>query len=65
MRWPAKAPLSRVDQLEDSPIAGGRGRPRKIIWKTIKRDLEFNSLNVNMIYDRILWHRLIYIASPT
>ena len=38
--------------MDGSPIIRGRGRPRKIINKTIKRDLDVNSLNINMIYDK-------------
>ena len=48
---PLKAPVRRLDQIEDSPITRGRGRPRKIIGETIKRDLYVNCLNVNIIYD--------------
>ena len=33
--------------------------------ETIKRDLDCNGLNVNMIYNRTLCHRLIYVANPT
>lgn len=28
----------RVDQIEDSLLVSGRGRTRKIIWETIKKD---------------------------
>ena len=47
-----------------NPITRGRGRPRKTIGETIKRDLNVNSLNINMIYDTVLWHHLIYVANP-
>ena len=46
--------ISRVDQKEGSPITRDRGRPRKITGETIKRELDINGSNVNMIYDRIL-----------
>ena len=46
-----EAPIKRVDLVEDSSIDGYRWRPRKIIGETIKRDKEFNGLNVNMIHD--------------
>ena len=36
------------------PSKESRGRPRKTIGETIKRDLNVNDLNVNMIYDRTL-----------
>ena len=41
----------------------GRRRPRKTICETIRRDLNVNGLNINMIFDRILWHRLIHVAN--
>ena len=31
-----------------------RGRPKQIISKIIKRDLYLNSLNINIIYDKLL-----------
>ena len=51
--------------MEGSPIPRGRGRPRKTISETIKKDLNVNGLNVNMIFDRIIWCHLIYVANPT
>ena len=62
-RVPVEALVWKVDQMESSLIVRGRGRPRKTIGETIKRDLNFNDLNVNMIYDRTLWRRLIYVAN--
>ena len=35
--------------MEDSSIARGRRRPKKTIGETIKRDLDFNGLNIKMI----------------
>ena len=58
------APIRQVDQIEDSPVVRGRGRP----WQTIghvKRDLEINGLFMEQIHDRALWRRLIYVADPT
>ena len=43
-----------TDQMEGSPIASGRGRPRKTVGKTFKKDLEVNSLTIDMVYERIL-----------
>lgn len=51
--------------MEGSPIVRHKGRLKKIIGETIKSVLDFNSLNVNMIYDMILWHCLIYVADCT
>jgi len=58
--------VRRVDQMEDSPITRGRGRPRKTRRETIKKDLEINELDPNMIYDDwTLRCYLIYVADPT
>jgi len=35
-------------------VIRGRGRPRKTIRETIRKDLEVNELDPNMIYDRTL-----------
>lgn len=46
----------RVDQMmERSQTTRGRGRPRKIIRETSKKDLEIKELDRNMALDRILW----------
>jgi len=36
--------------MEDNYITRGRGRPRK----TIRKDLDVNELDPNMVYDRTL-----------
>jgi len=33
--------------------------------ETIRKDLEINELDPNMVYDRTLWHNLIHVADPT
>lgn len=43
--------VRRVDQMEDSQITRGKGRPRKTIRETIRKDLEINELDQNMVYD--------------
>jgi len=37
---------------ESGQIARGRGRPRKIVRETIKKNLEINEFDRDMIYDR-------------
>ena len=54
-RRPVVAPVRKVDQMTGSTLPRGRGRPRKTIDETVKRDLHINGLNINMIYDRALW----------
>jgi hypothetical protein len=60
-RRPFDSVVRRVDQMEDCQITRGRGRPRK----TIMKDLEFNELDLNMVYDRTFWHNLIHVADLT
>ena len=43
-RKSVEASLRRVDQMKGSPVARDRGRPRKTIDETIKRDLNINVL---------------------
>ena len=57
--------VRRVDWMKSSLVTRGRGRHRKTIVETVKRDLNVNGLNINMISDRALWHRLIHIADST
>jgi len=64
-RRPVDAVVKRVDQMEESQVKRGRGRPRKIIGETIRKDLEVNELDPNMVYDRTLWRNLIHVADPT
>jgi len=40
--------------MENSPIKRDRGRSRKTMRKTIRKYLEINKLNLNMIYDRTI-----------
>jgi len=35
------------------------------IRETIKKDLEINKLDQNMVYDRTLWRNLNHVADPT
>lgn len=47
--------VRRVDQIEGSPYARGRGRLRIIIGEeAIKKDLDVNDLCIDMIYGRTL-----------
>jgi len=64
-RRPVDAVVRRVDQMEESQVKRGRGRPKKTIRETIRKDLEVNELDPNMVFDRTLWRHLIHIANPT
>jgi hypothetical protein len=51
--------------MEDSQITRGRERPRKTIRETIRKDLEINKLDPNIVYNRTLWRNLIHVADRT
>jgi len=40
--------------MQDSQVTRDIGRPRKTIRETIKKDLEMNELDQNMVYGRTL-----------
>jgi len=64
-RRPVDAVVRRVDQMEESHVKTGRGRPKKTIRETIRKDLEANELDPNLVYDKTLWRNLIHVADPT
>ena len=43
------AVVRRVDQMEESQVKRSRGRPRKTVRETIKKDLEVNELDPNLV----------------
>jgi len=49
--------------MKESQIIRGRGRPRKTIRETIRKDLEI--LDPNLVYDRTLWRHLIHVTDLT
>ena len=52
--------------MEGCTIAKDRGRStRKTIGENIKKDLDANNLTIDMVYDKILWHRLLHIVDST
>jgi len=55
----------RVDHMEESQIKRVKGRPKNTIRETIRKDLEINELDRNMVYDKTLWRNLIHVADPT
>ena len=50
--------VRRVDRIEGSQVTRGRGRPRK----TIRKGLEINELEKDMVFDRTIWRRLINVS---
>lgn len=57
--------VKRVDQMERREIIRGKGRPRKTIREVIKKYLEINNLDRNMVLNRTLWKKLIHVTDPT
>jgi len=57
--------VRRVDQMEENQVKRCRGRLRKIIREIIRKNLEVNELNPNMVYDKTLWCHLIHVADLT
>lgn len=51
-----KSKIRRVDEMKGNPITRDLGRQRlgKIIYETVKKDLEVNWLSIDMIYTRPL-----------
>lgn len=63
-RRPGDFVMRRVDQMKRRKTTQGRGRPRKIIRKFIKKDLEINNLDRSMALDNTLQQELIHVADP-
>jgi hypothetical protein len=63
--WFGHVDRRRVDQMEESQIKRGRGRPWKTIRETITKNLEVNEFVPIRVYDRTLWRNLIHVADPT
>ena len=57
--------VRKVDQMEESRIKRGRGRHKKTIRETIRKDVKVSELDPNMVLDRILWRNLIHIIDLT
>ena len=57
-----EATIRRVDQMEGSSITRGRCKQKETIGKSIKKDLDFNDLSIDMVYDETLWRYLIHVV---
>jgi hypothetical protein len=60
LRWFGHVERRLLDHMKSIPITRDRGRARKTIRETIKKNLVINELY--MIYDRTLWRHLIHLA---
>ncbi|CAN6545754.1 unnamed protein product [Malus baccata var. baccata] len=54
-------------RAENPKVQGrrGRGRPRKTLEETLRKDLEYLDLTKDMTQDRAQWRSKIHIADPT
>ena len=57
--------MSKVDQIGNSPIKRGRGRPKKASVKTINYSLALNGFNEVLVFDRAQSRPLIHVTIPT
>ncbi|CAN6716432.1 unnamed protein product [Malus baccata var. baccata] len=59
------ASIRRCDYETEVQGRRGRGRPRKTLEKTLRKDLEYLDLTEDMTHDRAQWRSKIHIADPT
>ncbi|KAM1129870.1 hypothetical protein ACFX19_045301 [Malus domestica] len=64
-RRPTDAPIRRCDYGTEVQGRRGRGRPRKTLEQTLRKDLEYLDLTEDMTQDRTQWRSKIHIADPT
>ncbi|KAM2796144.1 hypothetical protein COP1_007305 [Malus domestica] len=64
-RRPTDAPIRRCDNGTEVQGRRGRGRPRKTLEETLRKDLEYLDLTKDMTQDRAQWRSKIHIADPT
>ncbi|KAM1484173.1 hypothetical protein TB2_035404 [Malus domestica] len=58
-------PIRRCDYGTEVQGRRGRGRPRKTLEETLRKDLEYLDLTEDMTQDRAQWRSKIHIADPT
>ncbi|KAM2920166.1 hypothetical protein COP2_042051 [Malus domestica] len=64
-RRPTDAPVRRCDHGTEVQGRRGRGRPRKTLEETLRKDLEYLDLTEDMTQNRAQWRSRIHIADPT
>ncbi|KAM1280162.1 hypothetical protein ACFX15_020552 [Malus domestica] len=64
-RRPTDAPIIRCDYGTEVQGRRGRGKPRKTLEETLRKDLEHLDLTEDMTQDRTQWRSKIHIADPT
>ncbi|XP_050137092.1 uncharacterized protein LOC126612666 [Malus sylvestris] len=64
-RRPIDASVRRCDYGTEVRGRRGRGRPRKTLEETLRKDLEYLDLTEDMTQNRAQWRSRIHIADPT
>ncbi|KAM2694147.1 hypothetical protein EV2_008244 [Malus domestica] len=64
-RRPTDAPIRRCDYGTEVQGRRGRGRPKKTLEETLRKDLEYLDLTKDMTQDRAQWRSKIHIVDPT
>ncbi|RXI06873.1 hypothetical protein DVH24_026009 [Malus domestica] len=64
-RRPTDAPVRRCDYGTEVHGRRARGRPRKTLEETLRKDLEYLDLTGDMTQNRAQWRSRIHIADPT
>ncbi|CAN6543625.1 unnamed protein product [Malus baccata var. baccata] len=64
-RRPTDAPVRRCDYRTEVQGRRGRGRPRKTLEETLRKDFEYLDLTDDMTQNRAQWRSRIHIADPT
>ncbi|KAM1252567.1 hypothetical protein ACFX13_041395 [Malus domestica] len=64
-RRPTDVPVRRCDHGTEVQGRKGRGRPRKTLEETLRKDLEYLDLTEDMTQNRAQWRSRIHIADPT
>ncbi|KAM1787825.1 hypothetical protein ACFX11_038188 [Malus domestica] len=64
-RRPTDAPIRRYDYGIEVQGPRGRGRPRKTLEETLRKDLEYLDLTEDMTQDQAQWCSKIHIADLT
>ncbi|KAM1032662.1 hypothetical protein FF1_036269 [Malus domestica] len=64
-RRPTNASVRRCDYGIEVQGRRGRGRPKKTLEKTLRKDLKYLDLTEDMTQNRAQWRSRIHIADPT
>ncbi|RXH88466.1 hypothetical protein DVH24_000065 [Malus domestica] len=51
--------------VQEGSFYWGRGRPRKTLEETLRKDLEYLDLTEDLTQNRAQWRSRIHIADPT